>query len=526
MQFYSWVCDSICKAYMGLPIYPDKKIVETFNLRYLEDKPNVLGYHKDPYIILQVHEASENDTEEHLSQADMVPAGGIDPAASISTGTAEQFPTVIEPEMRGTMYTILYWLFHFHLQTMDDCCGVCHQLSTHCSCSSVSHLRGEQPFIGAQSQISWRSHSPVQTKEEHCRHSVAQALNDSDWVEAMQEEMQQFINQKVWKLVPLPDGKIAIGTKWILKNKRDARGIVVRNKARLVAQGHRQEEGIDYDESAFLYGEIDEEVYVTQPKGFEDPHFPKHVYKVVKALYGLHQAKGLDCKLSRSLMGSLSDKDKSMIRFPHVFDSLQGLISVCSGVLVLDTSDTKSQLHRISVPGYKLLTVVVRCISHEGGLALFKCYSWTVWPSFDDKEFRLPPLSSEDTVRESTSPPPPPPLKWGVDDGGIEDLPIADIYLGMDNLGYPTEGKLTFHKNKFSPQWRFLVHTILALLFSSINLVTNLKYHWLTSNVRIALLSVTSSLDPTFDLDDLLGGFMNYSRTSKLSISNFCPTYG
>ncbi|GJY31474.1 putative ribonuclease H-like domain-containing protein, partial [Tanacetum coccineum] len=149
--------------------------------------------------------------------------------------------------------------------------------------------------------------------------SVSQALNDSDWVEAMQEEMQQFINQKVWKLVPLPDGKIAIRTKWILKNKRDARGIVVRNKARLVAHGYRQEEGIDYDEvfapvarieairlflafasymgfmvyqmdvkSAFLYGEIDEEVYVTQPKGFVDPHFPKHVYKVVKALYGLH----------------------------------------------------------------------------------------------------------------------------------------------------------------------------------------------------------------------------------------------
>ncbi|GJX80476.1 putative ribonuclease H-like domain-containing protein [Tanacetum coccineum] len=116
-------------------------------------------------------------------------------------------------------------------------------------------------------------------------------------------------------------GKYAIGTKWILKNKRDARGIVVRNKARLVAQGHRQEEGIDYDEvfapvarieairlflafasymgfmvyqmdvkSAFLYGRIDEEVYVTQPKGFVDPQHPKKVYKVVKALYGLHQA--------------------------------------------------------------------------------------------------------------------------------------------------------------------------------------------------------------------------------------------
>ncbi|GKE63229.1 putative ribonuclease H-like domain-containing protein [Tanacetum coccineum] len=78
--------------------------------------------------------------------------------------------------------------------------------------------------------------------------SIAKALEDPDWVAAMQEEMQQFINQKVWKLVPLPHGKNAIGTKWILKNKRDARGIVVRNKVRLVAQGHRQEEGIDYDE--------------------------------------------------------------------------------------------------------------------------------------------------------------------------------------------------------------------------------------------------------------------------------------
>ncbi|GKE09723.1 putative ribonuclease H-like domain-containing protein, partial [Tanacetum coccineum] len=148
--------------------------------------------------------------------------------------------------------------------------------------------------------------------------SIAKALEDPDWVDAMQEEMQQFINQQVWKLVPLPDGKHAIGTKWILKNKRDARGIVVRNKARLVAQGHRQEEGDEvfapvarieairlflafasymgflvYQldvKSAFLYGEIEEEVYVTQPKGFEDPYFPKHVYRVVKALYGLHQA--------------------------------------------------------------------------------------------------------------------------------------------------------------------------------------------------------------------------------------------
>nr|GEZ73985.1 putative ribonuclease H-like domain-containing protein [Tanacetum cinerariifolium] len=126
---------------------------------------------------------------------------------------------------------------------------------------------------------------------------------------------------KVWILVDLPFGKKAIGTKWVYRNKKDEGGVVVRNKARLVTQGHRQEKGIDYDEvfapvarieairiflaiasymgfifyqmdvkSAFLYGTIDEEVYVSQPLGFVDPKFPNKVYKVVKALYGLHQA--------------------------------------------------------------------------------------------------------------------------------------------------------------------------------------------------------------------------------------------
>ncbi|GJU30433.1 putative ribonuclease H-like domain-containing protein [Tanacetum coccineum] len=122
--------------------------------------------------------------------------------------------------------------------------------------------------IHPQSQILGDLASPVMTRSRAQKSKfgeICKALEDPDWVDAMQEEMQQFINQQVWKLVPLPVGKHAIGTKWILKNKRDARGIVVRNKARLVAQGHRQEEGIDYDEldvkSAFLYGEIEEEVY-------------------------------------------------------------------------------------------------------------------------------------------------------------------------------------------------------------------------------------------------------------------------
>nr|GEU79416.1 putative ribonuclease H-like domain-containing protein [Tanacetum cinerariifolium] len=137
----------------------------------------------------------------------------------------------------------------------------------------------------------------------------------------MQEELLQFQIQKVWILVDLPFGKKAIGTKWVYRNKKDEREVVVRNKACLVTQGHRQEERIGYDEvfalvamikaisiflafasymgfivyqmdvkSAFLYETIDDEVYVIQPPGFVDPKFPNKVNKVVKALYGLHQA--------------------------------------------------------------------------------------------------------------------------------------------------------------------------------------------------------------------------------------------
>nr|GEX86898.1 hypothetical protein [Tanacetum cinerariifolium] len=76
---------------------------------------------------------------------------------------------------------------------------------------------------------------------------VHQALKDLSWIEAMQEELLQFKMQKFWILVNLPHGKRAIGTKWVFKNTKDERGIVIRNKAILVAQGHTQEEEINYE---------------------------------------------------------------------------------------------------------------------------------------------------------------------------------------------------------------------------------------------------------------------------------------
>nr|GEX73437.1 putative ribonuclease H-like domain-containing protein [Tanacetum cinerariifolium] len=107
------------------------------------------------------------------------------------------------------------------------------------------------------------------------------------------------LTTKTWrqKSMDLPYGKRAIGTKWVNRNKRDQRGIVVRNKARLVAQGHRQEEGIDYDE---FFAPV--EVYVSQPPGFMDLKFPDRVYNVEKALYGLHQAPRACVKSARTQM--------------------------------------------------------------------------------------------------------------------------------------------------------------------------------------------------------------------------------
>ncbi|GJU07154.1 putative ribonuclease H-like domain-containing protein [Tanacetum coccineum] len=85
---------------------------------------------------------------------------------------------------------------------------------------------------------------------------VIHALKDPSWIEAMQEELLQFKLQEVWTLVDLPNGKRAIGSKWVFRNKKDKRGIVIRNKARLVAQGYTQEEGIDYDEFLPLLQEL------------------------------------------------------------------------------------------------------------------------------------------------------------------------------------------------------------------------------------------------------------------------------
>nr|GEY72836.1 hypothetical protein [Tanacetum cinerariifolium] len=151
--------------------------------------------------------------------------------------------------------------------------------------------------------------------------NVAEALKDADWVSAMQDELDQFVRLKVWRLVPRPESKTIIKSKWIFKNKKDESSLVIRNKARLVAVGYSQQEGIDYDEmfapvarieairlfltyaahkyftvfqmdvkTTFLNGILKEEVHVGQPPGFVSKQYPDHVYALDEALYGLKQA--------------------------------------------------------------------------------------------------------------------------------------------------------------------------------------------------------------------------------------------
>nr|GEU78375.1 retrovirus-related Pol polyprotein from transposon TNT 1-94 [Tanacetum cinerariifolium] len=157
----------------------------------------------------------------------------------------------------------------------------------------------------------------------------------------MQEEFSEFERLEVWELVPRPDKVMVITLKWIYNVKLDELGGILKNKARLVARGYRQEEGINFEESftpvarldairifliyvthmnmivyqmdvktTFLNGILREEVYVSQPDGFMDQDNPNHVYKLKKALYGLKKllARGtIYCQSFYSLRNSLKE---------------------------------------------------------------------------------------------------------------------------------------------------------------------------------------------------------------------------
>ncbi|KAL5216285.1 hypothetical protein ABZP36_007686 [Zizania latifolia] len=221
---------------------------------------------------------------------------------------------------------------------------------------------------------------------------VGHALSNDHWVNAMHEELENFDRNRVWTLVKPPPGCNPIGTKWVFKNKQGEDGVVVRNKARLVAQGFCQKEGIDFEEtfapvarlesirillafaaskgfklfqmdvkSAFLNGFI-EEVYVKQPPGFENPKFPTHVFKLQKALYGLKQApRAWYDRLKQFLLGKgfeMGSVDKTLFLLRHGTDFLISQIYVddiifggSSNALVSRFSEQMSSEFEMSLMG-------------------------------------------------------------------------------------------------------------------------------------------------------------------------------
>jgi hypothetical protein len=164
--------------------------------------------------------------------------------------------------------------------------------------------------------------------------SVDEALGDQCWREAMKAEMESIQSNKTWELTDLPAGHRAIGLKWVFKVKKDPEGNVIKHKARLVAKGYAQREGVDFEEvfapvarietvrllialaarsgwkvhhmdvkSAFLNGDLSEEVYVQQPPGFVVKNGSGKVLKLRKALYGLRQApRAWNARLDKELL--------------------------------------------------------------------------------------------------------------------------------------------------------------------------------------------------------------------------------
>nr|GEW65968.1 retrovirus-related Pol polyprotein from transposon TNT 1-94 [Tanacetum cinerariifolium] len=334
-------------------------------------------------------------------------------------------------------------------------------------------------------------------------------------------------------LVDLPHGKRAIGTKWVYKNEKDERGIVVRNKVRLVAQGHTQEEGIDYEEvfapvarieairlflayasfigfmvyqmdvkSVFLYETIEEEVYVCQPPGFEDPDHPEKVYKVVKidqTLFIKKQKRDILlvqiyeddiifdvtnkdlCKSFEKLMkekfqmssieeltfflgpqvkqkedGIFINQDKYVAEILKKF----GLTERKSASTPIDTEkpllkdpdgeDVDVHIYRSKIGSLVYLTSSRPDIMFANTVAVKQSNDVTRLQALVNKK---KVVVTEAAIRDALH---------QDDTEGVACFPNEEIFTALARMGYEKPStKLTFYKALFSSQWKFLIHTIL-----------------------------------------------------------------
>nr|GEY33412.1 hypothetical protein [Tanacetum cinerariifolium] len=306
--------------------------------------------------------------------------------------------------------------------------------------------------------------SPIPTTRIHNAYPISQIIGNlssttqtrsmaPSWIKAMQEEL--------------------------LQNKKDERGIVVRNKARLVAQGHTQEEGIDYEEvfalvarieairlflayasfmgfmvyqmdvkSAFLYGTIKEEVYVCQPPGFEDLDHPDKVYKAVKALYHLHQT-----PRACDYVGASLDRKSTTGGCQFLGNRL--ISWQCKKQTVVATSFAEAEYVAGASCYAQVLWIQNQMLDYgksdasEGFDQIidfingsYIAYALTVTRPSRQKKV----VVTEATIRDALH----------LDDAeGVDFLPNEEIFTTLARMGYEKPStKLTFYKAFFLSQWK------------------------------------------------------------------------
>ncbi len=183
-----------------------------------------------------------------------------------------------------------------------------------------SRRRRSPNRYGEWANIAVAEHQTITTEPKTYNQAIKSPESES-WKKSMTDEYNALLSHQTWDLVDLPKGKNLVGCKWVYKLKRNASGEISKYKSRLVAQGFSQEHGIDFDEvfapvaryksirallaianqldlevhqmdvvSAFLNGKLEEEIYMKQPKGFEDEKNPEKVCRLNSSLYGLKQS--------------------------------------------------------------------------------------------------------------------------------------------------------------------------------------------------------------------------------------------
>ncbi|GJV64954.1 putative ribonuclease H-like domain-containing protein [Tanacetum coccineum] len=339
----------------------------------------------------------------------------------------------------------------------------------------------------------------------------------------------------------LPHGMKVIGTKWIYINKRDKRGGVVRNKARLVAQGYTQEEGIDYDEvfapvariEAIRYSMdimlvsrnkagifISQDKYVAEIlKKFDlihDRDFVVHLDR--KSTTGGCQYLGqrlISWQCKKQTIVATSTTEAEYVAAANCYGQVGFISAGCEKIDFLCFNTVQM------LPLQELFTAILYALTTNPTIydSLVKQFWQTatantiadgtleLHATIDTTEYTITEASIRDKLHLA-------------DASGITMLPNNEIFEGMGQMGYPTDGSFTFWKSFFTPQWRFLVHHLLHCISSKSG-----GWDQIGSNIATDLICLSTGRVYNFSKHYFVGWWQNLKQEQKVfDVSSFSAT--